>query len=130
MVFPGSWSVLYLLPDLDVIDFSLDGNVVSVVTLATATATNGSPFYDRLDVASFGQFAVHPSHQGRGIGSTLITFVERRAKEQGVTYLALDTSEHADHLIALYQARGNQFVEYCQWPETNYRSMVFARRLT
>jgi len=33
------------------------GNVVGIVTLAGTTATEGSPFYDRPDVASFGQFA-------------------------------------------------------------------------
>ena len=59
----------------------------------------------------------------------LISLVERRAAEQGVAYLALDTSEHAERLIALYQARGYRFVEYCQWEVTNYRSMVFAKRL-
>ena len=29
----------------------------------------------------------------------------------------------------LYQARGYRFVEYCQWEVTNYRSMIFAKRL-
>ena len=103
--------------------------IVGVITLASAEATSGTPFYDRADVASFGQLAVSPSYQGAGIGSELMTLVERRAAELGVAELALDTSENAKRLIALYQARGSRFVEYCQWDVTNYRSVVFAKRL-
>lgn len=43
--------------------------------------------------------------------------------------LALDTSEHAAHLIALYQSKGYAFVEHIQWRDVNYRSMIFAKRL-
>jgi len=105
------------------------GQVLGVVTLADASATSGSPFYDRTDVASFGQFAVQPSKHRLGIGSTLMALVERRAAEQGVAELAIDTSEHAAHLIAFYKARGYRFVEYCQWEVTNYRSVLFAKCL-
>jgi ribosomal protein S18 acetylase RimI-like enzyme len=106
-----------------------DGNVDGLVTLASIDATQGSPFYDRPDVASFGQFAVRRSRQRLGIGSTLIRLIEARAAEQGVAELALDTSEDATHLIAFYESRGYRFVEYCQWSMTNYRSMVFAKRV-
>lgn len=105
-------------------------DVVGLVTLATAAATGGSPFYDRADVASFGQFAVHPRKQRLGIGSTLLNLVEARAAELGVGSLALDTSERAAKLIAFYQARGYAFVEHCQWETTNYRSVVMARRIS
>ncbi len=33
---------------------------------------SGLPLYERPDVAAFGQYAVRPSHQCRGIGSTLL----------------------------------------------------------
>ena len=78
-----------------------DGVIVGTITLADVDRTRGSPFYDRPDVALFGQFAVRPSYQGRGIGSTLIKLVEQRATEQGVSHLALDTSEHATELEAI-----------------------------
>jgi GNAT superfamily N-acetyltransferase len=106
-----------------------DGTVVGLVTLAEAAATRGAPFYDRPDVASFGQFAVDPRKQRLGIGSALLHFVERRAAELGVTELGLDTSEHATGLIAFYQARGYRFIEFCQWDVTNYRSVVLGKRL-
>ena len=103
--------------------------IVGVITLADATSTRGTPFYDRPDVADFGQFAVHPSLQGRGIGSRLIEMVERRAREKGITELAPNTSEHAVELIAMYERKGYRFVEHVRWPEVNYRSVILSKRL-
>jgi GNAT superfamily N-acetyltransferase len=105
-------------------------NIVGIITLSDCLDTRGSPFYDRPDVASFGQFAVRPSHQGRGIGSTLLKIVEQRAQDNGVAELALDTSEHATHLIALYERKGYRFVEHVQWKVTNYRSIILSKGLT
>ena len=105
------------------------GAVVGTITLKTSDKTTGSGFYDRPEVAGFGQFAVRPSHQGAGIGSTLLDLVEQRARDLDVEILALDTSEHAAHLIALYRAKGYAFVEYTQWRDVNYRSMIFAKPL-
>jgi GNAT superfamily N-acetyltransferase len=105
------------------------GTIIGVITLKTADNTRGSPFYDRSDVAGFGQFAVSPAHQKRGIGSTLLNLVERRAKEQDVAHLALDTAEPAKDLIELYEAKGYRFIEYLQWPDTNYRSVVLSKPL-
>ena len=105
------------------------GAIVGIITLKDVSKTTGSPFYDRADVAGFGQFAVRPSHQHRGIGSTLLTLVEEVAREKGVVELGLDTAESAAELIALYQSKGYRFIEHLQWPETNYRSMLLAKRL-
>jgi GNAT superfamily N-acetyltransferase len=103
--------------------------IVGTITLKDVRNTSGSPFYDRPDVAGFGQFAVRPSHQHRGIGSTLLALVERLAREKNVRLLALDTSEHAGQLIALYEAKGYTFVDYVQWPDVNYRSRIYAKAL-
>ena len=103
--------------------------VIGTITLAGTDATSGSPFYDRPDVASVGQFAVEPSLQTRGIGRMLLRLAEQRATEQGAGYLALDTSEHAERLIALYERWGFSFVEYSRWSAVNYRSVVMAKRL-
>lgn len=106
-----------------------NGQIVGIVTLAEIASTRGSPFCNRNDVASFGQFAVRSGHQGRGIGATLLALVEERAWEKGVKELALDTSERATHLIAMYEAKGFRFIEYLQWGDTNYRSMVLSKTL-
>jgi GNAT superfamily N-acetyltransferase len=102
---------------------------VGVITLSTLASTRGSPFYDRPDVASFGQFAVRPSHQARGIGSRLLQYVEAVAAESGVAYLALDTAGTATRLISFYEARGFRFVEHVQWSLVNYRSVILAKAL-
>jgi GNAT superfamily N-acetyltransferase len=104
--------------------------VVGVITLADADKSAGSPFYDRADVASVGQFAVRPTHQSAGIGGTLLRLAEERAREKGVAALGLDTSEHAARLISLYQAKGYRFIEYSQWQVTNYRSVIFGKVLS
>ena len=103
--------------------------IVGIITLAEAAATDGTPFYDRPDVADFGQFAVRPEYQGNGIGSRLIEMVETRAREKGLGELALNTSEHAHHLIAMYPKKGFRFVEYHRWPDVNYRSVIFSKTL-
>ncbi len=104
-----------------------DGRVIGVITLARAAATSGAPFYDRPDVASFGQFAVEPVYQGSGVGSTLLDFVEALALEHGVSHLGLDTAEQAAQLIRFYTKRGYQFVEHVRWPDVNYRSVILTK---
>jgi len=104
-------------------------HVIGTVTLARASETSGSPFYDRIDVAHFGQFAVDPEHQRSGIGSTLLTLVETLAEERGVRELGLDTSEHASGLIRLYSAKGYRFVEFSRWSTVNYRSVIMAKTI-
>jgi hypothetical protein len=54
---------------------------------------------------------------------------EARAREKGVAELALDTSEHAEGLIAMYKRRGYRFIEYAQWDSVNYRSVILSKRL-
>jgi len=114
----------------DTIVAVVEPRIIGIVTLARTSTTKGSPFYDRTDVASFGQFAVEPEFQGAGVGSTLLTLVERLAAAWGVGELALDTSEQAERLIRFYTSRGYRFVEFARWSEVNYRSMIFAKQLS
>lgn len=107
----------------------LDGRVIGTITLATTANTGGSPWLDRDDVASFGQFAVDPELQNLGIGNMLMQTVEERARTLALPELALDTCEYAEHLIRYYSARGYRFIEHVKWPEVNYRSVVMSKRL-
>jgi GNAT superfamily N-acetyltransferase len=87
-------------------------------------------WYRRADIATFGQLAVDPELQGRGLGVRLLELVEDRARELGATEIACDTAESADHLIELYARRGYRFVGYADWrPATNYRSVVLSKPL-
>ena len=87
-------------------------------------------WYARPGVASCGQFAIAPELQGRGRGSRLMDFVERRAAEIGSAELALDTSEGADHLIRFYRNRGYRFIEFIQHEGKTYRSVIFSKTLS
>jgi len=110
-----------------IVALSPAGTLIGTVTLARASATSGSAFYDRPDVASFGQFAVEPALQRLGIGSTLLGLVEALAFQRGVNLLALDTSEEAAALIRLYTRRGYRPVDSVKWPAVNYRSVIFSK---
>jgi GNAT superfamily N-acetyltransferase len=103
--------------------------VVGTVVYRPPVATKGSPWYDRRDVASFGQFAVEPAFQNRGVGTHLLRHVEDCARADGAAELACDTAETADHLIRYYTARGYRFVEHVTWKVVNYRSMVLSKSL-
>jgi RimJ/RimL family protein N-acetyltransferase len=107
----------------------LDGRLVGTVTFVEAAATGGSSWYDRSDVASLHQFGVEPDLQRGGIGTALIEVCERRARETGAAELALDTSEHAAHLIDWYERRGYRQVDRVDWDATNYESVVLSLAL-
>lgn len=107
-----------------------DGRLIGTVTLYAPDGTSGTPHYDREDVASFGQMCVDPAWQGKGLASVLMDLAEHRARELGAAHVALDTSERAGRLIAIYSARGYAFVEHAQWDHTNYRSVIMSKPLT
>ncbi len=86
-------------------------------------------YYRRPGVYLFGQFAVDPALQGRGIGGRVMKFLENEARQIGARELALDTSEHAADLIATYARRGYVIVDHTQWPDVNYRSVIMSKRL-
>ncbi|GJM18230.1 MAG: hypothetical protein DHS20C14_04430 [Phycisphaeraceae bacterium] len=93
-------------------------------------APNGSPaWYARPEVAVFGQYAVDPAWQGRGVGSGLLDASIVAARGRGFRELACDTSEHAEALIALYTRRGFRPVGHADWDVTNYRSVVLSLAL-
>jgi GNAT superfamily N-acetyltransferase len=103
--------------------------LVATVVLYGPKSTSGSPWYDRPDVASFGQFAVHPAWRGRGIGDGLLQLIEKRARDFGAAHLALDTAEPALDLRAYYERRGYRLIEGAQWDCVNYASVILSKPL-
>lgn len=107
-----------------------DGRVVGTITLVPPDRAKGSPWYDRPEVAKFNQLAIEPALRGSGLGRRLVAHAEDRARALGASELALDTSEHATGLIALYTHLGYRFIEHVDWrPDVNYRSMLFSKAL-
>jgi ribosomal protein S18 acetylase RimI-like enzyme len=109
---------------------AVDGDMlVGTIMLHAPGQSSGCLCYERPDVATIGQFGVLPGCQGQGTGTNLLREAERRAVAAGAAELALDTSEGADHLIAWYEWHGFRFVEYTQWQDKTYRSVIMSKRL-
>ena len=103
--------------------------IVGTISWYLPRADAGTPYYRRGDVAHFGQFAVEPAMQGRGIGNILLETAENCARDAGVRFMGLDTAEGATHLLNYYLRHGYETVEHVQWGSTNYRSVVMGKRL-
>lgn len=109
-----------------------EGKILGTITLNEKhTGWEETPWYDREEVCYFSQFAVWPEYQGTGLGSEMMNFVEKKARELGFKEISLDTCEDASSLISYYEKRGYRFVEHVQWdPEiVNYRSVVMSKSI-
>lgn len=105
----------------------LQGRLVGAITWLPPESTNGSPWYARADVASFGQLAVEPTCQKRGWSRRLVAHAEELTWRRGHRHLALDTSDQATHLISLYQHYGFSIIEPVTWTSVNYNSVVMSK---
>ena len=103
--------------------------MVGTILFFDSSHTYGHAWYDRPEVAYFGQFGVLPSCQRRGIGENLLKFVEGRAVESGATELGFDTAESAFDLIGWYARRGYREVGRKQIKGKSYRSVVMSKTL-
>ena len=108
----------------------IDEDLVATITLKEPSAKDVCAWYERPGVWKFAQFGVCPSVQGKGVGSRMMDFVEARAQELGAEELALDTSEHAHHLIRMYTKRGYRQVDTADWEVTNYISVILSKALS
>ena len=108
---------------------TLDGRIVGTIVFRPCARTGGCAWYDRPDVASFGQFGVEPALQGMGIGARLLHFVEAHARATGAKEIALDTAEPATHLIDYYMRHGYRVVDRHKWHVVNYASVIMSKAL-
>jgi ribosomal protein S18 acetylase RimI-like enzyme len=106
-----------------------NGVIRGTIVFRNAAQTSGCPWYDRPDVASFGQFGVDPALQKNGLGRRLLDEVERLAAASGAGELALDTAEPATHLVGWYTRLGYRFIGHAQWQHTNYRSVILSKSI-
>jgi GNAT superfamily N-acetyltransferase len=107
----------------------IDQRIVGTIVMSRPKLLGKCPWYEREDVARFGQYAVEPALQRRGIGILLLNKAEERARAGGAAELALDTSEDATDLIKFYTKRGYRPVDRVEWNEVNYKSVVMSRNL-
>jgi len=106
-----------------------DGHIVGTILFHDPIRSKGCAWFSRPEVSSFHQFGVMPQHQGRGIGASLLAFVEDKAKASGAGEIALDTAEGAVDLIGWYRHRGYRNVGHVQWDDKTYRSLLMSKAL-
>ncbi|MDQ6766751.1 MAG: GNAT family N-acetyltransferase [Candidatus Eremiobacteraeota bacterium] len=108
---------------------TVDERIIATLTLYRP-GHDACAWYARPDVAVFGQFAVDPEFQRKGIGSHLIHLAEQLAPSLGAVELALDTAEDATQLIKSYEKRGYRFVEFARWQGKTYRSVIMSKSIS
>jgi GNAT superfamily N-acetyltransferase len=106
-----------------------DNKMIATIAYYPPDKTGGCDWYEKPEVAKFGQFCVEPEFQKQGIGTTLINLAEKLAIRDGAKEIALDTAEPATKLIEYYRKKGYEFVQYTQWGTTNYRSVVLSKKI-
>ena len=80
--------------------------LVGTIVAQPTYAENDCAYFTRHGVAAVHQFAVHPEHQGSGIGRMLLQRAEQWARDSGFVELAMDTAEQATHFVELYTRLG------------------------
>ena len=103
--------------------------LVGTIVVQPTYEKNECEYFTRPQVAAAHQFAIHPDHQGKGIGRMLLEHAERWAAQSGFTELAIDTAEQATHLVDLYSRLGYRHVGWVQWPGKVYRSVILSKPL-
>lgn len=106
-----------------------EGRFLGTVLLKDVFDEGDPPLYRERGTRVVSQFAILPELQGQGLGSRLLAEAERVAREDGASKVALDTAEGANHLIAFYEKRGYGLVGTVDWHDTNYVSVLMAKRL-
>ena len=71
--------------------------------------------------------AVHPGHQGKGLGGRLVALAEAESRRQGFTQLDLYTHECMTENIAMYKKLG--YVETERRSERGYQRVYMCKRL-
>lgn len=102
--------------------------VVGTIAVEPPHSDSRCAYYRKPDVAIAHQFAVDPDFQGSGLGTRLLGRAEEWTRDNGFSYLAVDTAEPAAHLVEYYRRRGFEHVDRVQWTGKTYDSVVFAKR--
>jgi len=106
------------------------GELVATITLSKPDPESKVPLLRDPGTWSFGQFAVAPSHKGKGFGKRIHEVALQHAAREGCRVMALHTAEPASDLISMYGSWGYARVGTCDWrPHTNYLSVLMSKAL-
>lgn len=101
-----------------------DGRITGTLTVYSPDPQSSAAVYREPHTYSFGQFAVDPAFEGRGIGRTLHRAAVDHALIKGAWFLSLDTAAPAHDLIDTYTRWGYTVVERATWPGKSYESVL------
>jgi GNAT superfamily N-acetyltransferase len=107
-----------------------NGQLAGTIALIKWKADSPCEYYRREGLYHFGQYAVKPEFQGRGIARSLLFHIEKRTRDLGGKELTLDTAEGAIELIDMYKRHGYKAVSTTRWESTNYRSIIMAKEIS
>jgi GNAT superfamily N-acetyltransferase len=84
---------------------------------AALASVDGEPagvaFYEPVDdLVYFSRLSVLPRFRNHGIGTALLAYVERRAKEAGAAGVRLGVRVQLPHLVARYERSGYRITKY------------------
>ena len=106
----------------------LGSEIVGTIALARPDPTSKVELLREPHTWSFGQFAVSPSHKGKGFGRVLHDAALREAAVLGCRVMALHTAQPAVALINMYGSWGYTQVGTCDWrPHTNFLSVLMSQ---
>ena len=110
----------------------LDGGRYPVIVIVRPPQSESAvPLYRQSNVWSISQFCVSPEYKGKGYGRKLHEKALSFASDAGAEFMALDTAEPANGLVAMYQTWGYSVVGSCDWrPHTNYKSVLMKRAIS
>ena len=103
--------------------------MVATVCYHRHNNSSDGQWYDRYDIATYGQFGVAPEYQNIGLGIKLMELMETCARRDKVAELTIDTAETNYDLIDYYKKRGYREVGHVQWTLVNYRSVILSKKL-
>lgn len=106
-----------------------NNEIIGTITYKAPNKTKGCRWYNKERVAKFNLLAVSPEYQKQGIANHLIKICEKIALSHGAEELALDTAENNSALINYYSSRSYRFIETVEWKNTNYKSVVYSKKL-
>lgn len=105
--------------------FKKDDNLIGYVSL--------KPFFPGYNHCEIYWLAVDAENQGKGIGSTLVAFIESYAKEKGFRKIFLYTGKNMTRTRSFYERLGyefvNEFPDYYGFPSGLNTAILYGKEL-
>jgi ribosomal protein S18 acetylase RimI-like enzyme len=97
---------------IDQLVFEVDGEIVAYAECAHEILGNDNwineNYFERrkMEPLYVEELAVHPSWNGRGVGSFVMQQLEHLAKVRGMSHIVLEVAENNEHALQWYRKRG------------------------